>query len=124
MGGPLVRPLSGFRSVTRQISSWFRRSDDLDVRLLKLREPVNKFPDFIKCVVTAILWACIHSKFDIRRMFGTMVYTMLLLFVGIIGCRHNAWHERLWIEIIERKPGALNLHHEAMPGQDCVIYMG
>ena len=67
------------------------------------------------------LFKSIRSKLNISGMFGIMVDSVSLLLIGGVGCRHDAWHESLWIAIIEWKPRALNLNHQTMPRQDRVI---
>ena len=69
------------------------------------------------------LFRIIYSKFNIGRLFGTVVDPMLLLLVSRVRRRHDAWHKGLRITIVERKPGALNLNHKTVPRQDSVINM-
>ncbi len=53
------------------IASWLRKSDDLDSeRLLKLREPVNKFPDLVRLAVRRLKAMCPRlGKDKIAEMF-------------------------------------------------------
>ena len=46
-------------------------------------------------------------------------------FYVIIGAREkDIGHKRLWIAVVEREPGGLNLHHDAVTGQKNVVRGG
>lgn len=61
---------------------------------------------------------------DGSRVGCTVKDAVPLFPVGGIRCVHNGWYKGLWIQVVEREPGALNLHHDPVPGQESVAHMG
>ena len=70
------------------------------------------------------LWSLIRQHPDRAGKAGAVVDAVPLCFVGGIRGVHDRRHKGLRIQVIEREPGALDLHHDAVAGQEGMVHMG
>src|SRR5580704_536443 len=65
-----------------------------------------------------------QRKFDEAAVSGAMVYALSgLAIIGRLG-PEDVGHEGLRVAVVEREPARLDLHHDAMAGQEDVVGVG